>query len=224
MSYVNVPIVLMPCEPETVLVIPLLDGGCSTDPPGFLSEEHVLTRSRQQANRVVRMNLANLPSTTSSNSRASGGNEEAGEKRTRFSLSHDEGSIGNTSDNLEAISEAASNHSVDSSLEDEVDRAGDEDDPIIDNLSDMVSANVSGRGTPNVSGRDTPSSQVTEGDELAGRGVADAGADEEEDEDEERNRAEDAGETFYGGIVWDCGLRWEGLNRLKTQKDKKLTQ
>ena len=53
------------------------------------------------------MNLANLPSTTSSNSRASGGGggatgntEEAGEKRTRFSLSHDEGSIGNTSDNL----------------------------------------------------------------------------------------------------------------------------
>ena len=38
--------VLMPCETETVLVIPLLDGGCSTDPPGFLSEEHVLTRSR----------------------------------------------------------------------------------------------------------------------------------------------------------------------------------
>jgi hypothetical protein len=34
------------------------------------------------------------------------------------------------------------------------------EDPIIDNLSDMVSANVSGRGTPNVSGRDTPSSQV----------------------------------------------------------------
>ena len=116
------------------------------------------------------MNLANLPSTTSSNSRASGGgggggrgNEEAGEKRTRFSLSQEEGSIGNTSDNLEAISEAASNHSVDSSLdEDEVDQEGDEldDANIIDNLSDMVSANVSGRGTPNVSGRDTPSSQV----------------------------------------------------------------
>lgn len=40
------------------------------------------------------------------------------EKRTRFSLSHDEGSIGNTSDNLEAVSEAASNHSVESSLDD----------------------------------------------------------------------------------------------------------
>ncbi|QQP35680.1 GTPaseactivating protein and VPS9 domaincontaining protein 1like [Caligus rogercresseyi] len=86
------------------------------------------------------------------------------EKRTRFSLSHDEGSIGNTSDNLEAISEAASNHSATSSLEDEVDQE-DEDNPIIDNLSDMVSANVSGRGTPNVSGRDTPSSQVPDDDE-----------------------------------------------------------
>lgn len=60
---------------------------------------------------------------------------------------------GNTSDNLEAISEAASNHSVASSLELE-----NEDQN--DNLSDMVSANVSGRGTPNISGRDTPSSQV----------------------------------------------------------------
>jgi hypothetical protein len=175
---------LMPCETETVLVIPLLDGGCSTEPPGFLSEEHVLTRSRQQqANRVVRMNLANLPSSSSKGSGGGGGgggNEEAGEKRTRFSISHDEGSIGNASDNLEAISEAASNHSVDSSLEDEVDQAGDEDDPIIDNMSDMVSANVSGRGTPNVSGRDTPSSQVTEGDELVGRGVAEGiGGDEE---------------------------------------------
>lgn len=47
-----------------------------------------------------------------------GGGEATTEKRTRFSLSHDEGSIGNTSDNLEAISEAASNHSVASSLDD----------------------------------------------------------------------------------------------------------
>ncbi|KAK4017067.1 hypothetical protein OUZ56_032022 [Daphnia magna] len=88
------------------------------------------------------------------------------EKRTRFSLSHDEGSIGNTSDNLEAVSEAASNHSVESSVESENDEA--EQDPI-DNLSDMVSANVSGRGSPNVSGRDTPSSQITEGDEGTSR-------------------------------------------------------
>ncbi|KAF7998054.1 hypothetical protein HCN44_009452 [Aphidius gifuensis] len=85
---------------------------------------------------------------------------ETQEKRTRFSLSHDEilfeGSIGNTSDNLEAVSEAASNHSVASSLELETEDQND-------NLSDMVSANVSGRGSPNISGRDTPSSQLTEG-------------------------------------------------------------
>ncbi|CAL8143674.1 unnamed protein product [Orchesella dallaii] len=73
-----------------------------------------------------------------------------GEKRTRFSLSHDDGSIG-TSDNLEAVSEAASTHSVSSSIELE-----DQND----NLSDMLSANVSGRGTPNVSGRNTPLSQA----------------------------------------------------------------
>ena len=80
------------------------------------------------------------------------------EKRTRFSLSHDEGSIGNTSDNLEAVSEAASNHSVESSVESENEDEAEQFP--IDNLSDMVSANVSGRGSPNVSGRDTPSSQV----------------------------------------------------------------
>ncbi|GBN78346.1 Receptor-mediated endocytosis protein 6, partial [Araneus ventricosus] len=57
------------------------------------------------------------------------------------------------SDNLEAVSEAASNHSVASSLDLENENEND-------NLSDMVSANVSGRGTPNVSGRDTPSSQL----------------------------------------------------------------
>ena len=74
--------------------------------------------------------------------------------------------LGNTSDNLEAISEAASNHSVASSLEDEVDQA--DQDQILDNMSDMVSANVSGRGTPNVSGRETPSSQITEGSDVNG--------------------------------------------------------
>lgn len=51
---------------------------------------------------------------------------------------------GNTSDYLEAVSEAASNHSVPSSVELDHDQN--------DNLSDMVSANVSGRGTPNISG------------------------------------------------------------------------
>lgn len=79
-------------------------------------------------------------------------------KHTRFSLSQDDQSIGN-SDNLEVVSEAPSNHSVTSSLELE-----ENDQNMNDNLSDMVSANVSGRGTPNISGRDTPSSQVTEGD------------------------------------------------------------
>ncbi|XP_037939024.1 receptor-mediated endocytosis protein 6 homolog [Teleopsis dalmanni] len=79
-------------------------------------------------------------------------------KTTRFSLSHDDASIGN-SDNLEAVSEAPSNHSVTSSLE-------LEENDQNDNLSDMVSANVSGRGTPNISGRDTPSSQVTDGGSI----------------------------------------------------------
>ncbi|XP_040577148.2 LOW QUALITY PROTEIN: GTPase-activating protein and VPS9 domain-containing protein 1 [Lepeophtheirus salmonis] len=134
-------------EADNVLVIPLFDPSTSYDLPGLLSEEQVLSRSRQ--NSRVRMTLPN----------SDGSGNEVLEKRTRFSLSQDEGSIGNTSDNLEAISEAASNHSATSSLEDGDDQE-DEDNPIIDNLSDMVSANVSGRGTPNVSGRDTPSSQV----------------------------------------------------------------
>ncbi|XP_060523833.1 GTPase-activating protein and VPS9 domain-containing protein 1 [Cylas formicarius] len=84
------------------------------------------------------------------------------EVKSNYSNYQDEGSIGNTSDNLEAISEAASNHSVASSLELE-----NEDQN--DNLSDMVSANVSGRGSPNISGRDTPSSQVTENDNAENR-------------------------------------------------------
>ena len=82
-------------------------------------------------------------------------------KRTRFSI-QDDGSIGNTSDNLEAVSEAASNHSADSSIE--LEETEDQNDN--DNLSDMVSANVSGRGSPNISGRDTPSSQVTENEDA----------------------------------------------------------
>eukprot|EP00095_Tigriopus_kingsejongensis_P004295 maker-scaffold722_size106786-snap-gene-0.30 protein:Tk04295 transcript:maker-scaffold722_size106786-snap-gene-0.30-mRNA-1 annotation:"receptor-mediated endocytosis protein 6 homolog" len=175
-------------NPEMVMVIPLLDSA-SAEPPGFLTEEHVLTRSRQ-ASRVVRMNLANLPGGSGSDPVEEGSSfisGVAGEKRTRFSLSHDEGSIGNTSDNLEAVSEAASNHSMDSSLEDEVDQA---EDPIIDNLSDMVSANVSGRGTPNVSGRDTPSSQVTNDDEMGGG---------REDEDDPGNGGPGQGHGHHEG-------------------------
>lgn len=80
------------------------------------------------------------------------------DKSKSFSLPNDDASIENTSDNLEAVSEAHSNHSVASSLE--LEEADQNDN---DNLSDMISANVSGRGTPNISGRDTPSSQVTEG-------------------------------------------------------------
>lgn len=145
---------------------------------------------------TVRLNLpGDLPNGQDRNNENESSAEriETQEKRTRFSLSHDEGnktcnnlcdigqssslatifnisslakasfismisrtptlmwsvlfegSIGNTSDNLEAVSEAASNHSVASSLELETEDQND-------NLSDMVSANVSGRGTPNISG------------------------------------------------------------------------
>ena len=118
----------------------------------LLSEEKIFEQQRRRTK--VRMNLetglAPNEETESihSNSIVS---ETAVEKRTRFSLSQDQESIG-TSDNLEAISEAASNHSVASSLDLENENEND-------NFSDMVSANVSsGRGTPNVSGRDTSSS------------------------------------------------------------------
>lgn len=71
--------------------------------------------------------------------------------------------IAATSDNLEAISEAASSHSVGS---DDIDNEND-------NLSDMVSANVSGRGTPNISGRDTPLSQAESVEDPAPRRAPD---------------------------------------------------
>ena len=114
----------------------------------------------------------------------------ANEKRTRFSLSNDQDSIGvvwlhdfrlvtipnvavfcpllsATSDILEATSEAASSHSVETDSEN-------------DNLSDMVSANVSGRGTPSISGRDTPLSQA------AGDGEGEGNLDERERDEERR--------------------------------------
>ena len=154
--------------PERVLVVPITDS--PSELPGLAGEEVVLRQARDRSSTRVRMNLSGLLDSGPFNrdESLSSATGEVQEKRTRFSLSHDEGSIGNTSDNLEAISEAASNHSVASSLEDEVDQA--EQDHILDNMSDMVSANVSGRGTPNVSGRDTPSSQVTEG-EIEERGA-----------------------------------------------------
>ncbi|XP_052119444.1 receptor-mediated endocytosis protein 6 homolog isoform X1 [Frankliniella occidentalis] len=136
---------------------------------GLLPEQKVLNIDCEAQKNIPTGSAVHLSVAGSSSVRVLGippERSESLEKRTRFSLSHDEGSIGNTSDNLEAVSEAASNHSVASSLELE-----NEDQDQNDNLSDMVSANVSGRGTPNISGRDTPSSQITEGDEGA-RNVA----------------------------------------------------
>lgn len=123
-----------------------------TDPIGMLSEEKILDMSMPVRNGEIfdagpPKLVSSMPGTPNQN----------GDIKQSFNF-QDEGSIGNTSDNLEAISEAASNHSVDSSIELE-----NEDQN--DNLSDMVSANVSGRGTPNISGRDTPSSQVCENED-----------------------------------------------------------
>lgn len=148
---------------QDVLLIPF--GSYSSENIGFLSEQKILAGEDRCQNQEV--SLPNGVDITNGSTN-SVERSESQEKRTRFSLLHDEGSIGNTSDNLEAVSEAASNHSVASSLELE-----NEDQN--DNLSDMVSANVSGRGTPNISGRDTPSSQITEGDDGGGgmlRGAA----------------------------------------------------
>ena len=136
-----------------VLVIPI---GSSRECPGMLSEDKVL-KTEQKKSTKVRMNFdlvltQNNEETESVVSAISGSAVSGSEKRTRFSLSQDQESIG-TSDNLEAISEAASNHSDESlSLGEDLENEND-------NMSDMVSANVSsGRATPNVSGRDTPSS------------------------------------------------------------------
>ncbi|XP_048505942.1 GTPase-activating protein and VPS9 domain-containing protein 1 isoform X2 [Athalia rosae] len=153
---------LLDKTPQDVLVIPFVSSLGET--VGLLSEQKVLCMEMQDdiEGGTVQLNLpGDLPNGHDRNENDSAERIETQEKRTRFSLSHDEvlfeGSIGNTSDNLEAVSEAASNHSVASSLELETEDQND-------NLSDMVSANVSGRGTPNISGRDTPSSQITEGD------------------------------------------------------------
>lgn len=115
-----------------------------TDTAGSLTEKNVEELSR----RNEESDLNNLDQ---------GGKEQ----HPRFSMNQDDVSIGNASDNLEleAVSEAPSNHSVASSLDLEENNDND-------NLSDMVSANVSGRGTPNISGRDTPSSQVIDGGEV----------------------------------------------------------
>ncbi|GFG38782.1 hypothetical protein Cfor_08237 [Coptotermes formosanus] len=144
-----------------VLVIPFTPNVGET--VGLIAEQKILCMEEHSSCAEARVHV-NLPDSRDERDGHEGRSVvergESQEKRTRFSLSHDEGSIGNTSDNLEAVSEAASNHSVASSLELENDQN--------DNLSDMVSANVSGRGTPNISGRDTPSSQITEGEEGPG--------------------------------------------------------
>ncbi|CAH1109453.1 unnamed protein product [Psylliodes chrysocephalus] len=137
---------------NVVLVFPI--DQAHSDPIGLISEEKIIAASAVLVKNcngfegdAQKVEVDSMPETPPQN----------GDLKQSFTY-HDEGSIGNTSDNLEAISEAASNHSVDSSIELE-----NEDQN--DNLSDMVSANVSGRGTPNISGRDTPSSQVCENDD-----------------------------------------------------------
>lgn len=146
---------------NVVIIIPLKQEGC--DIIGILPEHKVLTNVIMRDKVVVDSSGGgssqgdeddnNILETSLSQVDSGIVGATTQEKRIKFSQSNDEGSIGNTSDNLEVISEAASNHSVDSSIEME-----NEDQN--DNLSDMISANVSGRGSPNISGRDTPSSQV----------------------------------------------------------------
>ncbi|CAH1787256.1 unnamed protein product [Owenia fusiformis] len=121
---------------EDVIVITLDQ---NTECPGMLSEEKVLSMDNEMRPRRVKYSYSE------------DGGGEIQEKRTRFSLSHDQDSIA-TSDNLEAtscISDAASSHSA-------IGSDGEDNE----NMSDMTSANVSGRGSPSLSGRGTPLSQV----------------------------------------------------------------
>ena len=138
-----------------VLVVPIAN--CADMVlPGMLSEEKVLEQESKKRQVRVRMSVDGNLLNEETDSIVSG--SAASEKRTRFS--QDQESIG-TSDNLEAISEGASTHSVESSIESENENEND-------NLSDMVSANVSsGRGTPNVSGRETPSSHSSDDERPA---------------------------------------------------------
>lgn len=134
---------------EVVLIIPL-----TTNEQGkLLSEEEFFNNLQDEISTTpLQMNYKD------DHSKIEAVGKTDRDKLNSYSLPQDDASIGNTSDNLEAVSEAHSNHSVASSLELEETDQNDND-----NLSDMISANVSGRGTPNISGRDTPSSQVTEG-------------------------------------------------------------
>lgn len=146
---------------DRVLIIPLsiYENSSKIRP---LSEDEVLNMNqvpieRTDSNTLTEKNVEELNNETEM---VDGEVEETNkEKPAKFLNNQDDVSIGNTSDNLEleAVSEAPSNHSVASSLDLEENN---------DNLSDMVSANVSGRGTPNISGRDTPSSQVIDVGEV----------------------------------------------------------
>lgn len=136
---------------SNVVLIFSIDG-VDSEPIGLMSEEKVIDMNLPVSNNSIFNNVpADMSRDIPDNGAANGDIKP-------YSNFADEGSIGNTSDNLEAISEAASNHSVASSLELEIEDQND-------NLSDMVSANVSGRGSPNISGRDTPSSQVNENED-----------------------------------------------------------
>ncbi|KAK3698810.1 hypothetical protein RRG08_060717 [Elysia crispata] len=134
-----------------VLVLSMYPPG---DCPGMLPEKKVLSSMPEsQIQKSPASNTHVNHSVTIATPQVAP-NPEIQEKRTRFSLSHDQESIGNASDYQEVNSEAASSHSVE---DDEV------DDPELeteDNFSDMMSANVSGRGSPSISGRDTPLSQA----------------------------------------------------------------
>jgi GTPase-activator protein for Ras-like GTPase len=101
--------------------------------------------------------VLNMNQVTLSDSELTEKNVEMIEPESKKKRFVDDASIDNLE--LEAVSEAPSNHSVASSIDLEENNDND-------NLSDMVSANVSGRGTPNISGRDTPSSQVIDGGEV----------------------------------------------------------
>lgn len=143
---------------DRVLIIPLSIYE-NTNKMRPLSEDEVLNMNqvsseRTDSNSLTEKNVEEL-SRRNNDKVEINGSETVKEKPAKFTLNQDDVSIGNTSDNLEleAVSEAPSNHSVASSLDLEENN---------DNLSDMVSANVSGRGSPGtpISGRDTPSSQV----------------------------------------------------------------
>lgn len=150
---------------DRVLIIPLsiYESNSKVRP---LSEDEVLNMNQvtcsDRTDTAGSLTEKNVEELSRRNDESELSNIEANkEQHTRFSINQDDVSIGNTSDNLEleAVSEAPSNHSVASSLDLEENNDND-------NLSDMVSANVSGRGTPNISGRDTPSSQVEVGGEV----------------------------------------------------------